>query len=158
MTNPITIIKNDHKEVDALFNKYKALGDQAFKTKLDTANEMIEMLTMHAEMEEKLFYPKIQKKFNKEEDKMVEEAYTEHGVAKKLMAEIKSADVEDPQFDARVKVLTEMVTHHVKEEEDELLPQAEKELSEDELDAIGKEMEIFRAEYGTIQGRLKNLI
>lgn len=158
MTDPIKIIKSDHTMIEALFKKYEGLGDDAFKTKQATATEIIELLSMHAEMEEKLFYPKLEEKFNKEDEKMVEEAYTEHSVAKKLMADIESAQVDDPQFDARVKVLTEMVRHHVKEEEGELLPEAQKELTEEEQDELGKKMEDFKENYGGIMEKMTNLL
>lgn len=144
MANPITLIKNDHRAVEELFEKYEGLGNQAFKTKQSLALEITAALTLHAEMEEMLFYPKLKDAFNAEDDKMVEEAYAEHSVAKDLIAEIEMMDPEDPQFDAKIKVLNENVSHHVGEEEEELLPRAEQELSEEDLEAIGEAMESFK--------------
>jgi hemerythrin-like domain-containing protein len=144
MNDPIKMIKDDHKKVKTLFGKYEELGDEAFKNKQSLALEIAAALTLHAEMEETLFYPKLKEMFTKEDGSLVEEAYAEHTVAKELIAEIESMDATDEQFDAKVKVLRENIEHHVKEEEDELLPKAEKELPEEELEAIGSEMESFK--------------
>ncbi|MDB5260209.1 MAG: hemerythrin [Candidatus Nomurabacteria bacterium] len=144
--NPIEIIKADHKKVESLFKKYEELGDKAFKTKKDLAMEIMNELSLHAEMEETILYPVLKDRFNKEGDKMVEEAYAEHGVAKDLIAELESLDPGDPQFDAKIKVLNENIDHHVKEEEEELLPRAEKELAREELEDIGRKMKEFKDE------------
>lgn len=144
MTNPITIITQDHHEVRNLFKKYKSLGDNAFKAKQALAQEIIRALSIHTEMEETLFYPKLEKIFNKKNDRMVAEAYTEHGVIKKLLNDMTFSKIEKPEFDANMKVLIEIVSHHVEEEEGELLPQAEKELSNEQLETIGREMKEFK--------------
>lgn len=142
--NPFAIIINDHREVQKLFKEFEELGDRALKTKQDIADEIVGALTIHAAMEEKLLYPLLEAKFEKEGKKMVEEAYAEHGVAKNLIAVIKGLDPEDPQFDAQVKVLMEMVNHHIEEEEKELLPKAEREMSEEEMNILGQQMEHFK--------------
>ncbi len=77
---------------------------------------------------------------------MVEEAIAEHSVAKTLIIEIESLPPEDPQFDAKIKVLNEVITHHVKEEEEELLPRAEDEIDGKELERLGEEMLTFKGE------------
>ena len=148
MTNPITIIKKDHRKVEALFKEYKGLGDTAFKTKQDIAMEIIGLLTVHAEMEEVIFYPRLEEVFNKEGDKIVEEGIAEHGVAKTLMFEIERLSPEDPQFEAKMEVLRESVSHHVKEEEEEMLPKAEKEVNEDDMNELGEKMLAFKKEKG----------
>jgi hemerythrin-like domain-containing protein len=146
MTNPIEIIKRDHRKVEKLFKEYEDLGDRAFETKKAIVEKLIQELKLHTEMEERLFYPKVRDKFSKEEDKMVEEAYAEHDVAKRILEELSVTHVEDPQFDARVKVLNENIAHHVMEEEQELLPKAEEKLSGEELNIIGEEMHAFKLE------------
>ena len=147
MTNPIEIIKRDHRNVERLFKDYEELGDRAVETKRKVVDKIIAALELHTEMEEVHFYPKMKKTFSKEGDKMVEEAYAEHQVAKQLLEELGALDPEDPQFDAKVKVLQENIAHHVKEEEEELLPKAEKEMKEEELHIIGEEMKAFKLEY-----------
>lgn len=148
MTNPVEIIKRDHRAVEKMFKEYEELGDRAFETKRKIVDQIIEALTLHTEMEEVCLYPKLTDTFNKEGDKMVEEAYAEHQVAKRLLEELSVIDPQDPQFDAKVKVLSENISHHVKEEEEELLPKTEKELKEEELNAIGEQMKAFKLENG----------
>lgn len=132
--------------VEKMFKQYEQLGDTAFKSKQKLAKQICEFLTLHAEMEEKILYPNQEEKFNNEGDKMVEEAYAEHEVAKGLIAAIEETETSNPQFDAKVTVLQEVISHHVKEEETELLPKTEKEFSAEELADIGDEMEAFKIE------------
>lgn len=144
MKNPIAIIKHDHREVEYMFKKYKTLGDNALATKQAIVDEIIDAITLHARMEEILLYQKLEELFTKQDKKMVAEAYIEHELIEKLLQDIASSKVGNPEFDANVKVLMEVVIHHVKEEEEKLLPEAEKELSDEEFRAIGKQMEEFK--------------
>lgn len=142
--NPIAILKKDHKMVEGLFKEYEGLGDGAVATKRKVADQIIEELTVHAEMEETLCYPRFKEAFNKEDDKMVDEAYVEHAGAKKLLDDLKSLQPDQPEFDASVKVLMEQIRHHVKEEEHELFPAVEKEVPETELEVMGNQMISFK--------------
>lgn len=142
--NPVELITNDHREVEALFAEYESLGATAYAAKRALADQIIRALELHTEMEETIAYPAFREALKAEEDKMVEEAFAEHEVVKHLIEEIRSLSPEDPQFDAKVTVLRENVQHHVKEEETELLPEAEKELSEEELQRIGEELQDFK--------------
>ncbi len=144
--NPITIIKEDHKVVEKLFKEYEELGKRAIGTKGEIVAQIIEELTFHADMEETICYPQFKIAFNKEEQKMIEEAYVEHAGAKTLLSDLAELEPEQPQFDASVKVLMEQIRHHVKEEENELLPLVEREFSEEELLAMGEEMIAFKEE------------
>lgn len=142
--NPVSIIKKDHKTVEGLFKDYEALGDNAGVTKRKIVDQVIEELTIHADMEESLCYPRFKDAFNKEDDKMVEEAYVEHAGAKNLLNDLKTLQPDQPEFDASFMVLMEQIRHHVKEEENELLPKVEKEVSEEELETMGDEMIAFK--------------
>lgn len=144
MANPIKIIKEDHRKVEDLFKKFEDSGSKAFVTKREIADKIITELTVHALMEEKIFYPAAEKAFNAEGDKMVEEAIAEHDVVKNLMNEIQNLNSEDPQFEAKVIVLKEVIEHHVKEEEEQLLPKSEKEISKENLERLGDEMVKFK--------------
>lgn len=146
MKNPIEIIKRDHREVEALFKEYEDLAEDAYETKQKLITKISQELKLHAEMEERLFYPPAKDVFSSEDDKMVEEGIAEHDVVKRLIEELSVTHPEDPQFDARVKVLNENVTHHVKEEEEELLPKAESRMNESLLNQIGEDMEAFKQE------------
>lgn len=142
--NPVAIIKEDHRMVEDLFAEYKTLGDTDYDQKQAIAHKISAALTKHAEMEETLAYPRFKEVMDDEEDKLVEEAYAEHEVAKHLIAELKSLSPEDPQFDAKVTVLEESIAHHVKEEEEDLLPRAERDIPEDVMEVIGTEMLAFK--------------
>ena len=144
MSDALKIIKDDHRKVEAQFKKFESYGDRAVKAKQTTALLICELLTVHAEMEEQIFYPKLLDKFKKKGDELVDEAYAEHDVAKYLIAKIKTLPPEDPQFDAKVIVLKEYIAHHVQEEEKELLPMTKKQFSKEELSEMGVEMENFK--------------
>lgn len=146
--NPVAIIKKDHQLVEGLFKEYEGLGDDAVATKRKVVDQIIEELTNHAEMEETLCYPRFKEAFDKEDDKMVEEAYVEHAGAKNLLNDLKTLQPDQPEFDASVKVLMEQIRHHVEEEETELLPTVEKEVPEEELEAMGNEMAAFKESRG----------
>jgi hemerythrin superfamily protein len=122
----IQLLKSDHAEVSGMFDKYEngrltASGKQKLAQKICTA------LTIHAQIEEEIFYPAARKVATKETDPMLDEAEVEHGSVKELIADIEGGSrEEDDLFDARVKVLGEYVKHHVKEEEGELFPKIKK--------------------------------
>jgi hemerythrin-like domain-containing protein len=146
MTNPSEIIKQDHRKVEELFKEYEDAGERAFETRAKIVESIIRELRLHSEMEEILLYPRAEEALSKEDGKMVEEAFAEHEVARRLLEELSVTHPEDPQFDARVKVLNENVTHHIMEEEQELLPRIEEKLNEEELNSIGEEMKAFKLE------------
>lgn len=147
MTNPIEIIKRDHRNIEALFEECESLDDRAFETKRQVVEKITQELKLHTQMEERIFYPRAKEAFIEEDDKMVEEAFAEHDVAKRLLEELSVTHPEDPQFDAKVKVLNENIAHHVMEEEEELLPKAEQVIKEGILNQIGEEMQAFKLEH-----------
>jgi hemerythrin-like domain-containing protein len=142
--DPIELIKEDHRRVEALFEEYEAFGDDAYEQKKDIVDTIIEELEAHTEMEETIAYPAFREALDDEGDKKVEEAYAEHDVAKNLIEEIKGLDPQDPQYEAKVQVLKENVMHHVEEEETDLLPSAEEAVSGEEMARLGEEMQAFK--------------
>ncbi len=150
MTNPTTIIKEDHRYVENLFEDYETLEEKDIDQKQDLALRIVTELRKHASMEETILYPALKLEFDEELVKLVEEAYVEHDVAKTLMQEITQMYPEDPQFDAKVKVLKETIMHHVKEEEEKLLPGMEQEMDEADLDALGLKLKEYKTEEGEI--------
>lgn len=140
MLNPITIIKEDHRKVEELFAKYRALGENALEQKGEISKEIIKELAIHARMEEKYFYPRLKEALKEDHPADVEEAIAEHHAMKVLLLELKVMSTDSPQYDAKMTVLEENVMHHVEEEENELLPEAEESLDETEKEKIGKEM------------------
>ena len=116
----IAILKADHKEVSALFDSY-AIARQA-NTKKKIASQICTMLLVHAQIEEEIFYPAFQLALK--DKTLVAEAKVEHASLKALIGQIEDTEPDGEMFDAKVKVLSEYVTHHVKEEQDEMFPLA----------------------------------
>jgi hemerythrin superfamily protein len=142
--DPIEIIKNDHRQVEELFKSYEKLGEQDTEQQRTVADEIIDALTAHTQMEETYCYPRFKEAFAESDDALVEEALVEHEGAKKIITELKIQEAGTPQFTAHMKVLMEEIAHHVKEEEDTLLPKAEKEIPEAERAAMGDAMAEFK--------------
>ena len=138
-TDAISLLTNDHAEVNELFEQYKALAeDEGSMTtdKQSLAEEICTMLTVHAAIEEEIFYPAVRDALD--DSKLLDEAEVEHQAAKDLIDQIQDSDPGDPLYDARVNVLGEYVNHHVQEEEGELFPQVRD--AELDLDSLGAEM------------------
>lgn len=113
------LLKEDHAKVKELFEKFEKESKSTEKKKL--IKTIIDELTLHTSIEEKLIYPIVAKK----DGGMAEEALQEHHVVKFILRELKGAKTINKTIDAKVKVLKEMVTHHIKEEESELFPKLE---------------------------------
>ena len=118
--NPaVAMLKEDHDRVQSLFDHFEATKGRATKRKI--VREAIMELKIHAAIEEELFYPAVRKAVGKE---LMHEADEEHHVAKLLIAELDAMDGSESHFDAKFLVLAENVRHHIKEEENEMLPKA----------------------------------
>lgn len=115
----IALLKADHREVEALFDRFEATSSDAEKR--DLVNSICVALKVHARLEEELFYPAA---FAVLSDKsLIDEAQVEHASAKDLIAQIEAGAPGEAFYDARVRVLAEYIDHHVTEEEDEIFPQ-----------------------------------
>lgn len=108
----IALLKADHRKVEKLFEQFEKSKNALTKKKL--ADAICLELVVHTRIEEEIFYPACSGEV--EEDTM-DEAHVEHDGAKVLIAEIRDASPDAGYFDAKVKVLSEMIKHHVKEEE-----------------------------------------
>jgi hemerythrin superfamily protein len=108
----IALLKSDHRKVEELFSKYEKTNGTEKKKAL--AEEICKELAVHAKIEEDIFYPACE---GAVEDELLQEAHVEHDGAKVLIAEIEAGGPDDAFYDAKVKVLSEMIEHHVKEEE-----------------------------------------
>ena len=108
----VALLKADHAKVEELFESYeKASGDGR---KQAIAEQICMELSVHATIEEEIFYPACE---GKVEEELLKEAYVEHDGAKILIAEIEAGGPSDEFYDAKVKVLGEQIEHHVEEEE-----------------------------------------
>lgn len=140
----LKLLMADHKEVKALFKEYEKLtqaeADEARKQAL--AEQICEMLTVHATIEEELLYPAARDVLA--EPDLVDEAAVEHASAKELIAQIQAMQPSDELYDAKVTVLGEYIDHHVKEEEKEMFPQLRK--TELDLKELGASLQARKSE------------
>lgn len=116
----IKLLKDDHKEVKAFFKQYESLEDD--KEKQALADKICLALTVHAQIEEEIYYPATREAID--DDDLLDEAEVEHASAKQLIAEIQAMKAGDRLFDAKVTVLGEYIDHHVEEEETEMFPES----------------------------------
>jgi hypothetical protein len=111
-TDAIMLLKADHREVEELFEKFEKASSASRKQSI--AHEICTELKIHTMIEEEIFYPAFRGKI---EDDTMDEAYVEHDGAKVLINDIEAGSPEDDFYDAKVKVLSEEIKHHVHEEE-----------------------------------------
>ena len=143
----IALLKADHASVKKLFTeqekaaKHDSHGRYDGQEKQDTFNQIKAALTVHATIEEEIFYPTVKKARSENVKDEVREAYEEHKQIKSLLAKIASLTPADETYDMKIKVLKENVEHHVKEEEGEMFPDAKKFLGEKRLVKLGEQLE-----------------
>ena len=132
----IALLKADHREVEGWFKQFEKARDDGRKS--DLATKICNALKVHTQIEEEIFYPAFIEA-TQEED-LHHEAVVEHDGAKKLIAEIEASVPGDDYFDAKVTVLSEMIKHHVKEEEQRGGLFAKARSSELDLNGLGESL------------------
>ncbi len=135
-----TLLKADHKLVSGLFEQYEKT--RATSRKKALVSQICMELGIHAKAEEEIFYPAVKDALKDKE--MVPEATVEHASLKELMSQIEGKEPDGEMFDAKVKVLSEYVKHHVKEEETEMFPKARK--TSLDMKALGEQIAARKAE------------
>ena len=130
----ISLLKQDHENVKALFDHFETAERQAEKQKI--VKQALNELRIHFTIEEEIFYPAVREQLK---NGVMNEADEEHHVAKLLIAELDTIGEDDDHYDAKFTVLAESVRHHIKEEENEMLPKAQ-DLRID-FQALGENME-----------------
>jgi hemerythrin superfamily protein len=115
MTDAVSLLKADHRRVDRMF---RAFPKADLKKREELLETLIKELTVHSRIEENLVYPLI---LDEEQERTLE-AFEEHHLLKLALAELADTPAWSPKIEAKVKVVQELVTHHVKEEEHDLLP------------------------------------
>ena len=130
------LLRADHKEVDNLFKEYEATKSNSKKKAL--VSQICTALTVHAQIEEEIFYPAF--KLALKDKELIPEAAVEHATLKDLIAQIEGKEPDGEMYDAKVKVLSEYVKHHVKEEQNEIFPKA-KEASKLDLVDLGVKLQ-----------------
>jgi hemerythrin superfamily protein len=132
------LLKADHDKVRGLFKRF---DDAQGAARAEIVENVSRELTIHAAIEEELFYPALQRSHERDTVKMVRESFEEHKIVKTLIQELSETSPRDPQFEAKFTVLREAVEHHAEEEEDDLFPDAQRDLGDDRLLQLGTEMQ-----------------
>src|SRR4029453_9989495 len=132
----ISMLKDDHEAGEQLFKRFERAGDRGFGEKRSIVARVIEELSVHAAIEEQLFYPAVRATVPDADDLGIE-GLEEHHVVKWVLSELDGMSPEDERFDAKVTVLVNNVRHHVDVEEGELFPMVRDELGRNPLSALG---------------------
>jgi len=138
----LQLLAQDHREVEELFAQFEKASGTSAKEKL--VRRICTELKIHSMIEEEIYYPEIR---GKVEEDSLDEAYVEHDSAKLLINELEAAEPDESFYDAKVKVLQELIEHHVKEEEkqrDNLFQQTR--AAEVDLEALGERLAARKAE------------
>jgi hemerythrin superfamily protein len=141
-TDAVSLLKADHRKVKQWFEQFQ--NAQSDDRKQDLAGKICKALNVHTQIEEEIFYPAFQRATG--DDDMFHEALIEHQGAKKLIAEIENSDISDEFYCSKVKVLSEMIKHHVREEEKPNGMFAEAKKSDIDLRQIGRLLAERKAE------------
>ena len=146
----ISLLKQDHRDVKALFREFQGLGDRAESSRQKLFEAIDEALTLHTKIEERLLYPAVKERANSDERLSVLESYEEHAVVKTLLKEIEKIDPSDETYRAKVKVVIDCVEHHVEEEEEKggLFDIARELLGQEALEAMAEQIEAMKEKAG----------
>lgn len=128
----IVMLREDHKNVEKLFK-------QVEKDDLSVVPEICEALTLHAHLEETVFYPAVRAEMEDVSDE-IGESVEEHHIVKVLIGELEGMSPDDSTYKAKATVLMELVRHHVEEEESELFPEVRSQLGRSRLQQLGERM------------------
>ncbi len=143
----ITLLIKDHEEVKAMFKEYEGLTKRAVVGKKKLATQICRSLTLHAMLEEEIFYPAVRRAIK--EDDLMDESLVEHASVKELIAQVENMEPDDDLYDAKLKVMSEQVEHHVREEEGEMFPKVRK--TNLDLISMGQEMSARKEEVASMQ-------
>ncbi|PRA33697.1 hemerythrin domain-containing protein [Pseudomonas poae] len=139
--NAIDLLKADHEKVKAILTQLSESTDRAVKKRTDLLDKLEMEISIHTQLEEQILYPAFKAAGGKDEAEMYYEAKEEHRTVDSLvLPDLKKTDPTTPEFAGRVKVVKELLEHHIEEEETEMFPQAKKLLGKEKLDQLGEQM------------------
>ncbi|MBT2442961.1 hemerythrin domain-containing protein [Streptomyces sp. ISL-36] len=141
----IVMLREDHATVEKLFKKFEKTDDDALAERRSIADQVIEELTVHAWIEEQIFYPAAREGAPDTTDHVLESIEEHHAVVW-MLSELKNMDPSDERFKAKMSVLMENVRHHVEEEEKEWFPEVRKALGRNRLVELGERMSEAKSE------------
>ena len=133
--NAFDVLEHDHREVEEWLDEYDEL-ERDDERKADLAEKICMALKVHTQIEEEIFY-RAARDATKDDD-LLNEAIVEHAAVKNLIQEIEDMEIGEELYDAKMRVLGEMVKRHIREEEEELFPELQS--SKMDLNAVGKEL------------------
>ena len=133
--NAFDVLEHDHREVEKWLDEYDEL-ERDDERKADLAEKICMALKVHTQIEEEIFYPAAREATK--DDDLLNEAIVEHATVKNLIAEIEDMEIGEELYDAKIRVLGEMVKRHIREEEEELFPELQS--AKVDLDAVGMEL------------------
>jgi hypothetical protein len=149
----LELLEADHKAVHQLFRQYRELAahDAPDGRRKALAEQICMELTIHAKLEEELFYPPVREAIR--DDDLMDEAEVEHASAKDLIVQILSMDPHEELYDAKVTVLGEYIEHHVQEEREEMFPKVRK--SGIDLARLGERLRVRKRELQAVPEALR---
>ncbi|MGE1173046.1 hemerythrin domain-containing protein [Pseudomonas sp. BW7P1] len=144
--NAIDLLKADHEKVKSILGQLSDSTERATKKRAELLDKLEMEITIHTRLEEEILYPAFKAAGSKEQDVMYYEAKEEHRTVDSLvLPDLKETDPGTPEFAGRVKVVKELLEHHIEEEEKEMFPQARKLLGKARLDELGEQMEAMKS-------------
>ena len=139
----LQILQDDHRTANDLFARFEKLGPRAKKGREAIVTKVVQELSVHAGIEEMVFYPAVRERLGMSDD-MVLEALEEHHVVKILLAELDAMSAADERYGAKMTVLIEIVRHHVAEEEGDMFPKVRKAMTRTDLEDLGAALDAAR--------------
>lgn len=144
--DPVKLLKKQHRQVESLFKQIEKSKTAEGRRQL--MEQVARDLELHMKIEEEIFYPAVRELGSRKVEELVMESYEEHGVVKLVLEQLPQVDPEDERFEAKMTVLSELIGHHVEEEEKEMFKLAGK-IDDAELEQIGERMQ---AEVEQVEG------
>ncbi|CAG8870538.1 DNA nickase [Pseudomonas fluorescens] len=146
--NAIELLVADHERVKGILAQLSESTERGVKKRTDLLAKLEMELTLHTKLEEEILYPAFKEAGGKDQAIMYHEAKEEHRTVDSLvLPDLKNTDPATVEFTGRVKVVKELLEHHIEEEEGEMFPQARKLMKKEELEALGEQMEMFKATF-----------
>lgn len=146
--NAIDLLKADHERVKGILSQLSESTERGVKKRMELIAKLEMEIAIHTRLEEEVLYPAYKKAGGKEQEIMYYEAKEEHRTVDSLvLPDLKTTDPATPEFSGRVKVVKELLEHHIEEEETEMFPQAKKLLGKAALEELGQQMEMLKVQY-----------
>jgi hemerythrin superfamily protein len=144
MPDAITSLRDDHRRVEKLFKQFEKLAEGSDEqAQRGVVDEIVRELSVHAAIEEQVFYPAVRKEVEGAEDTVLE-GLEEHHIVKWTLSELDGMKPSEERFKAKVTVLIESVRHHVEEEEGELFPKVREVVKRKALQELGETLDAAR--------------